>query len=223
MKFVLFVVLMMLLVGCTAQMAEDTSDDSMEEVEDEAMEETMEEPEAMEEVDAKDASLLETYFERSVEFQVTYDIESKDYSGEMTQYIKGSKIRVDVETQGINAQTYVLDKVYSCTDAQGSWMCFTSENDVEYGVNEDVKENVADYEVVAIGDKVVAGVNTKCFRIEVEDGTVEYCYSGDNVPLYVKTITSQGTTELTATTYSTSVSDSVFELPAEPGSFDFNY
>ena len=67
---------------------------------------------------------------------------------------------------------------------------------------------------------MIAGASATCFKYNVELVEMEYCYSNGGVPLYIKVISADGSNEMTATEYSSSVSDSEFSLPVEPQKFE---
>lgn len=145
---------------------------------------------------------------------------------EMTMYndLKNMRMRTDVETSGVQARTYLLDgTLTACTLQSGSWLCFESgqSTDVVYQNNQDIQENLDNYQVTSLPPRTVAGTLTECFRVvKSGEGTVDYCLKG-TVPLYVKVeAQADGNTvvsELTATSFKESVSNSDFELPAQAG------
>jgi hypothetical protein len=151
---------------------------------------------------------------------VTYDVISSGTTSEMTQYLSGEKMRVDVNSQGMDVQTYLVNNEYTtCNKATGSWMC----QKIEYApsatdkAREDIKTNVETYDVQSTGTKVVAGVTTDCYRVTTKEGTVDYCYSPDYVPLYIKTTAGATASEMIAKSYLASVKLSDFNPPAEAG------
>ncbi len=161
---------------------------------------------------------LKNILGQKIQYKVSYDVTAAGTASKMTQYISGSKIRIDTITQGFEIRSYLLDKEFnSCNKITGDWMCQKidyKQSDFDK-TQEDAKANVEKYDVQSTGTKVVAGVTTSCYRITVKDGIVDYCYSPDYVPLYVKTTAGQASSELTATSYSTSVSEADFALPAQ--------
>ncbi len=167
-------------------------------------------------------SKLKEILAKSVKYKVTYDVTAAGTASQMTQYISDSNMRIDVAAQGIEARTYMVlgsNEITSCNKATGNWMC----QKIAYtptaadSAQDDVKKNVDSYAVVSTGSKIVAGVSTDCYRVTVKDGVVDYCYSADFVPLYVKTTAGAASSELTATSYSTTVTSADFILPAAVG------
>ncbi|MFH1650066.1 MAG: hypothetical protein ABIA93_05950 [Candidatus Woesearchaeota archaeon] len=158
-------------------------------------------------------------------FMVKYEVQSnangQATNAEMTQYSKSGKSRVDSMAQGMESRAYMMDnKVYSCIN-QGTWMCFAADSQQDSGAdltkyNDDSKA----YQVTAMPSRNIAGKTAKCFQIIVESAKAQYCLSPEGVPLYIMSEGSEGgvsyTSTMTAKEYSTSVSDLVFELPAEP-------
>ena len=163
----------------------------------------------------------------TLQYKVAYDVATEaagqQMSVQMSQYIKGlSKMRTDSTYSGIESRTYLLDKTfYTCTK-QAAWNCMKMAVQEEQGSTQamdNVQSNISDYQVVADGTMQVAGVTATCYKVTGKD--IEYyrsCHSPEGVPLYIKMQTSaagqSSTTEMTASSYSTSVPDSDFVLPA---------
>ncbi|MCB9362873.1 DUF4412 domain-containing protein [Candidatus Woesearchaeota archaeon] len=240
MKGILALLVLLLAIGCTEapeanapeqtteeepkadppkeKMKEDTPQEEMKEepMEETPKEEMKEDPKEEPKVDNAKNELLEI-FAAKVEFMVVYDVtavvDGKTSTSQMTQYMKGTKMRTDVETQGIAVRTYMLgDIITSCNDATGGWMCNEMEMQ-EADASEQVKENAAEYDITKLADRTVAGTKAECYRITTKDGTVDYCYA-EGVPLYIETKTAQADSTVVATSYSKKVADSVFEIPA---------
>lgn len=161
-------------------------------------------------------SKLKGILSSTVKYKVTYDITSVGTTSQMTQYISGDKVRIDMTSDGMEIQSYYLNSEYVvCNKATGNWMC--QKMTYTPSATDDVKKNVESYDVQSIGTKMVAGVTADCYKITTKDGAVEYCYSKDNVPLYIKTTSGAISSEMTAKSYSTSVSDADFIAPAKVG------
>lgn len=145
----------------------------------------------------------------------------------MTQYTKGDKMRTDTESMGYSTRTYVLsEKVYLCTNADTGWVCmeFPQGEEASQQAVSELESNPEEYSPVADGTMNVAGTAASCYRLDnVQGFKVKYCFSSEGVPLYVKTEgTAEGKafqSETVAKSYSLSVSDSDFSLPAEPQGF----
>lgn len=163
----------------------------------------------------------------TIQYKVAYDISSdagvQQTSSQMTQYIKGTKkMRFDSAYAGTESRSYLLDDLfYSCSQQQGAWSCIKialSKDDNTKAVD-DIEANKDDYQITADGSMQIAGVTASCFKVSGKNiESYRACYSPEGVPLYVKMISASGgksfTTEMKATSYSTSVSDSDFVLPA---------
>lgn len=205
---------------------------------DETPAQTQEEPAQSPEVISEEAFAkeLEDMFEKqaNIEWMVSYDMTSaysgEEFEGTMTQYVDGEeKMRMDMTAQGQETRTYMLDNnVYSCFNQDGSWSCMGFEQTEEeqetqtpQDIREDIQGDMESYEITSLGQRNIAGSVAQCYRLVGTDGnTVEYCFSSEGVPLYVKTTSNQGDlSEMTATSYSTNVASNAFELPAEPQSF----
>jgi hypothetical protein len=163
----------------------------------------------------------------TLQYRVAYSIISnaggQQTVSQMTQYMKGTdKLRMDSSFESMESRTYLVDGAYySCSSQQGTWTCMkiTIPADDSTTSMDDVALHKDDYQITADGTMQVAGVTAACYRVTGK--SIEYsrsCYSPEGVPLYVKmTSISQGgafDTEMEATSYSTSVSDSDFALPA---------
>jgi hypothetical protein len=143
-----------------------------------------------------------------------------------THYVKGEKMRMDSTYEGMSTRTYYLPEgLYSCTEVGGSFMCysFPKQENAASAALDDIRANPKTYSPVADGTRSIAGATASCYRIDDANGyQVRYCFSPEGVPLYIKTSGTSGgkemETETEAKSYSTSVADSVFVLPAEPQS-----
>lgn len=170
------------------------------------------------------------FSKRNMEWRIAYDLKST-YDGQtstsqMTQYVDGEdRFRTDMMFEGTEARSYMVDETFiTCTKQGAEWSCFKMTSD---GGNEtadtreweeEYEEDATKYEITSDGTKVVAGVTAKCFKI-TEAGnvatTVRYCFSPDGAPLYIYSSGDGGVSEMIATSYSKSVSDSDFTPPAE--------
>jgi hypothetical protein len=93
---------------------------------------------------------------------------------------------------------------------------------VTYNAQNDVRKNIDNFDVVSSGTKIVAGVTTNCFTTSTANSSVEYCYSGDYVPLYIKSTAGNISTEMIAKSYTKSVTDNDFVAPAEAKTISTN-
>jgi len=159
----------------------------------------------------------------SAQWQVTYDASANSGGQQtnfaMTQYLKGkNKVRNDAAVQGIETRSYILDNVLTtCSKNDNKWTCYGSEMKKDAVAKfEDEADTSQDYKVESDGTKAVAGVTAKCYKVTDHENsyTIRYCFSSEGVPLYIKFDSSDASSEMTATSYSKTVSDSVFEVPA---------
>jgi hypothetical protein len=166
------------------------------------------------------ANKLKDIFAKNVKFAVTYDVKTAGTQNEMTQYITDGKMRTDITTQGMEVRSYLIgDEYTSCNKATGDWMCqkITYEPSSADTAKDDIKKNPEQYAIESLPGRTIARAATDCFRITTKNGVVEYCYSNEGVPLYMKTTAGAATSELIAKEYSTTVPADSFDLPAEPG------
>jgi len=148
-------------------------------------------------------------------FMVSYDMKGEEIS-KMTMYFKGGKIRYDVVSDSQEVSLFFIDnKAYSCTKSPK--MCIISEQAQKPSTGtESVEKNIEQSTIVSKPSRVIAGKTAKCFEVSNAQGSFEVCYSNEGIMLYSKVSLQGKTFEMTATDYSTTVQDSVFELPAEP-------
>jgi len=160
----------------------------------------------------------------NLEWWVTYDVHTQYATSQMTQYTKDKNFRIDVQTSGVEARTYILDsKVTTCTKYTGSWVCFESQEADATPINEQLDSQTSDTQMYEDGTRQMLGVTATCYVAKnTDDIQTRYCISPDNVPLYVKTTTPnrQGESEVIAQAYGLVVSDAEFVLPATAGSFE---
>jgi len=179
------------------------------------------------------------------EWKVAYEIRSSTGGAstlsEMTQFAKGlDKIRIDTEANGQTIRSYMLSgKLYMCTKDKGAqWSCLDLSAEQEgsreqpgeipgitQGRADANLEQYKQYNIQYDGTMEVAGVIAPCFKITgISNTSVRYCFSMEGVPLYSLISTSAGgmkvEQEMKAKSYTKSVSDSDFVLPAEPQAFN---
>jgi len=150
-------------------------------------------------------------------YMVTYDIKGEDQLSEMTLYFKNKNMRYDSVTHEKKSSVFILDsKMYSCSYEPLMCVFLSGQTETPQTGTEEIEKNVNNYNIIAKPSRKIAGTTAKCFELVAAQATSEVCYSNEGVPLYTKSSLSGKTFEMTATEYSTSVSDSVFTLPAEP-------
>lgn len=220
MKHIIIIALLLLFVAC-GQEADVTEDaDVQEQPSSQAIPATATVEEGPSEEPTEDGSVdaIKEFFSRKsdLEYMVSYEMETDGQVQEMTQYVSGSDLRTDMVVEEMEVRTYMTDAFYSCTEDDG-WTCLKIDYEQpEYeSIQSDVEQNYDDYSIAYTGTRAMAGTTASCYELIGDQGTVEYCLSNEHVPLYIRTESDGYLAEMTATTYSASVSDSVFELPAE--------
>ena len=158
------------------------------------------------------------------QWKIEYDITSNMATAakmQMTQYMKGDKSRTDSALGGYASRIYVLgNKYYNCMQQASEWTCYEiSMGTTQADVQAQIKSDPSKYKSVSDGTMQVAGVTANCFKLDnVEGAAMRYCFAKEGVPLYVSITSTSGgqtgTTVMTATSYTTDVSDSDFALPA---------
>jgi len=160
------------------------------------------------------------YFDSNVGYKVDYTITSTgagvDTTLTMTMYVYGENSRTDTSAEGMEARTYIVDnEMYVCSQTGDAWMCLSMGPTPATSADE-LEANQATYAPISMPDKTIAGVTGHCYKLEdVEGYDMEYCFSDDGAILWTKTSGEGITTEMTATSYSTAVTDADFVLPAE--------
>jgi hypothetical protein len=139
--------------------------------------------------------------------------------------MKGEKkFRMDFGSKEGEMRSYMVNNVYTTCYNQGEWSCMKIEgNDSDNSamesreIQKDFEEDPTQWDIGADGTKQIAGVTAQCYKMNEHGATefVRYCFAKEGVPLYVRMESKEGVTEMEATSYSTSVSDSDFVPPAE--------
>ena len=154
---------------------------------------------------------------RATTYMVSYDYSGEGETTKITMYFKNQNMRYDTVAHGNQSSLFLIDnKVYSCSYVPRMCVFFSGETQKPRTGMEDVEKNIDQSTIVSMPSRKIAGMTAKCFQISNSQGSSEMCYSSGGVPLYTKSESNGKTYEMTATDYSTSVSDSVFVLPAEP-------
>jgi len=159
---------------------------------------------------------------QSLKFKADYDVTSSasPETMKLTEFIGFGKFRMDLTAQGTETRFYSPEGV-TCINQAGQWACFnlpqqqTPPSEQVAGI----VEAPADYDTTYDGTMTVAGTTGQCFLIvKKSDPSVKTraCFSGEGALLYSKTDTPQGSSTITATSFSTSISESDFTPPAEP-------
>jgi uncharacterized protein YxeA len=162
----------------------------------------------------------------NLQFKVTYTMDIDTQGQKMTyktaQYVGGqNKMRVDTEMMDIKTRGYFLpDGIYSCNDRDG-WQCMKMAKGEDIGQQDytadfdEVAENPEDYDISYAGTMSIAGTKAHCYGITYGGQTMKECFSTEGVPLYMEMDGVGMEYVMKATSYSTRVSDSDFDLPAK--------
>jgi len=158
-------------------------------------------------------------------YKISYRATVAGQTSEFTMFYKGERFRYDMEAEGVESRAIMTEgELISCTN-QGSWRCMLlgdGQQDDSMPAQDVPKieaDSLDDYSWKKLPDRTVAGTKATCYEFTMDSLTEEVCYSKDAVPLYVK-VTEPELYVMEATSYSTKVSDSDFEPPAEPQSID---
>lgn len=191
--------------------------------------------------------LMKLFTARPKEYTITYDVtttspESGAVKQEMTYYYKSQdRMRMDGSFEdesgrAVQSRIYILGKdMITCSDQEGKWVCykFTGEEDTKTPEEsmEEMEDNIASSSVTRIGDRVIAGMNARCYKLTMTlkdpdsqtrlqelgmdtwEGT--YCISNDGTPLYSESKSEGVSMVMEAKTYRASVSESDLVPPAE--------
>ncbi|MFC1741008.1 DUF4412 domain-containing protein [Nanoarchaeota archaeon] len=170
----------------------------------------------------------------SVDYTIDVDSQGQSMTYKMSQYLGGpDQMRTDMTMQDpgtgedVKTRSYFLsDGMYSCNDRQGEWGCMKLAHGEDMGEQdytkdfEAVEENPDDYDITYAGTKSVAGTTAQCWGISFAGQTMKECFSKEGVPLYMEMGGVGMEYVMKATRYSTKVSSSDFELPAEATDMD---
>jgi len=138
-------------------------------------------------------------------------------------------MRTDAEYSGMKTRIYILyPDSYYCNYFGIKWTCMSlpkANESVSDQAENDFESDPSKYSIEPLPPKLVAGILAECFKMSKvpftgSDPVVSYCSSPEGIPLYTKTeFTDSGKryeTVMEATSYSTIVPASDFELPAKP-------
>jgi hypothetical protein len=161
--------------------------------------------------------LTRTSREFRIEYELKTTLEGQTTSSKTIEHVKGEeKIRSDLINGATETRTYFVDDALTtCSHSGSEWECARYDVSGEEGINTNVAAQLQQFDVQRDGSMEIAGVNTSCYKVysSAEESAVRYCFTTDALPLYVLTQTPEFTSEMTATTYSTTVADAEFELP----------
>jgi len=164
-----------------------------------------------------------SYFNSNVKYKADYTITTtgtaganKEINSKITQYVSGKNSRIDMSIQGTKSRTYLLDnKLYMCGQTEETWKCVSIKSQ-QTNNKDKLNANQAAYTPTQIPSMIILGEATNCYKLDdVDESIIEYCFNGNGVVLWSK-MSGEGTVvEMTATSYSTEVTDVDFVLPEE--------
>jgi hypothetical protein len=147
-------------------------------------------------------------------------------SVDQTTYVKGTKVRWDMDASGTKISMFVLeDGTYMCTSGAGA-VCLKYSGAAQAPMQnagasfqDQVRASPGQFSAAAQSARTIAGVSAQCFTLTgaalAGAGAATTCYSADGLPLYTELKGgAQGDFTMEATSLSTSVSDADFTLPA---------
>jgi hypothetical protein len=177
------------------------------------------------------------------DYMVSYDTTvsgdgQPEYTASMAYYIKGDdKLRVDTLANMPGASDSRFYKVSGsfvmCNKQGGSWNCIKMPNQQDSSQDpkkqtDEIQKNMETSQITQLPDRVIAGVNAKCFQMIVSVNTEQakasglstweniYCVSADGVLLFSDSKNDKMHVVQEATSYVKGVADSEFVPPAQP-------
>ncbi|HLE80293.1 MAG TPA: hypothetical protein VJA25_03265 [Dehalococcoidia bacterium] len=171
-------------------------------------------------------------------YKVTYQISGtssgQKMSGEQTLFVKPPKTRMDFpgsEGGGAGrASLYMLpDSTVMCSMAAVPPLCLkmpkaqAMQQNQGVSAQEQVQESPDKFDVSYQGTRDIAGQQGQCFALKPKGGSQAgftegtFCYTKQGALLLMESKSQGSEMKMEATSFSTSVSDADFQLPAEPG------
>jgi hypothetical protein len=149
----------------------------------------------------------------------------------MSYYMQGAdRMRVDITTDDLQSRSYMMDDKYTvCTLMMDAWNCMNYDLEDEVyddysNVDNEHISNIEQGKVSRLPPRTIAGVLSSCFRAEVDYGTMDYCYTPDGIPVYMRSESDYdgqtAVSEMTATRISTSIPQGTFDLPVAATTYD---
>jgi hypothetical protein len=142
-----------------------------------------------------------------------------------TWYYKSPNSRFDYSVgPGASFSIFSLaDGTYVCTSAAGSGFCQKASGQAAFGQNPaadfalQLQGDPSKFNATFTGSQSIAGQQAQCYKVQSATGTfgdVSTCYSSSGVPLKTTISASGSTVTMEATSFSSTVADSDFTLPA---------
>jgi hypothetical protein len=162
-------------------------------------------------------------------WKVSYELTSGTQSYQMVQYKRGeTDMRTDISMQGSESRVYLLsDLSYTCSKQGETWTCYSLTGFTSEDTLAKTAAALPHFTTTELPNMQLAGIDAKCYNLKDADGVeLDYCFSPEGVPLYIKTGATEQIPEVVvvrAISYSTQVTDSDFQLPAEPQNMEGLY
>lgn len=194
------------------------------------------------------AQLTSLFTGGAKDYMVAYDTTvsgdgQPEYTARMAYYLKGEdKLRVDTlaDMPGAGDSRFykVSGSFVMCNRQGGAWNCIKmpqpqdSAQDPKKQTDE-IQKNIETSQITQLPDRVIAGVNAKCYKMIMSVNTAEakasgltsweniYCVSADGVLLFSDSKSDKMHVVQEATSYVKGVADSEFVPPVEPKDLSF--
>ncbi len=150
-------------------------------------------------------------------------------TSQQTWYYKPPKARFDyaIAQAGTAFSVFVLENgTFVCTSAGGTSFCQKSSPQTALQQNQaadfdlQLRDHPDQFNSAYQGTRAIAGQQAQCYGLKSLAGSalgeVTSCYSSSGVPLFQQTKVQGSEVTMEATSFSTSVSDADFQLPATP-------
>lgn len=153
---------------------------------------------------------------------------------EQTWYFKPPNTRFDMvgdaSTGGGKISMFILEKgTFMCTEGGGQTSCLSMPGDAAadqnmgFDLQNTFQDDPSAFNATSREERTIAGQQAYCYILAASpvagftSGT--FCYTKTGVPLLSEWTAQGATFKLEATSFSATVPDSDFELPATPGSY----
>jgi hypothetical protein len=163
------------------------------------------------------SSLSQILGGKTLKYTATYDLTVENQKQVLTYVYDLPDFVMIVDVEDGESRMIFKDSIaYSCTDAQGEWMCFKLA-DVQTGDNDKLESNVEQgkAQTTYVGKCSRAGLAGEKYTVVSEGVTSSVCYTTNGVLLEMETEKST----MYATKVSQSIDSNMFKLPAEPQDF----
>jgi len=149
---------------------------------------------------------------------------------EMSYYMDGmDRMRIDTLTDDIETRMYMIGNTQvSCSKVLGAWDCMDFSDLINESssitIDEQKISEVEQSIVTRLPPKTIVGVLSSCFRAEVDSGFVDYCYTPEGIPVYVRLRQDYDglseESEMIAKRISTNIPSGTFDIPVLLTSYD---